>query len=382
MSSEHHRSIALLQQLVALPSVNPGYDVSSPGEIHVARFIERWADALGLCVEHQQVMEGRHNVIVRIVNRDEFPTLLFESHMDTVSIAPGTRGGFDPTIADDRMYGRGTCDTKGSMAAMMTAIEELLPQRDRLSCNVEFLAAVGEENGGTGVLAYIATNPKIAAAVVGEPTSNLIVYGHKGAIRGEIVVTGKAAHTSIAHEGINAIDAMADVIAQLRMVSASLQSIPSGGSLTISLIRGGTGVNIVPEECVIGYDRRTVPGETTEKVLAEIDSTLDEARRLRPDVSIARAVPFLNSAPLDTALDADIVLAAQSAASEIGLDPTPGVVPYGSDASRLQGGAGIDCIVFGPGSIDHAHGADEFVPLAEVIASTEFYTKLALAFGR
>jgi acetylornithine deacetylase len=384
MSAEQmsNRTIFLLSQLVALPSVNPIYDPTSAGEIRVARFIERWADNLGLCVEQQAVFEGRHNVIVRIVVGENLPTLLFESHMDTVSIVEGTRGGFEPTIADGKMYGRGTCDTKGSMAAMMVAFERLLLRRTELACNVEFLAAVDEETSGGGARFYAANARDIAAAVVGEPTSNRVVNRHKGVIRGEITVTGRAAHTSIAHEGINAIDGMADVIVALRDVSKRLGSSLEGGSLTISVITGGTGINIVPEHCSILYDRRTVPGESSGDVLAEIDAALDGVRNQRSDVTITRPEPRLSSSPLDTHADSPILSAAVEAAKVVNLDSQPVMVPYGSDASRFSGEAGIDSIVFGPGSIDVAHGADEYVPLAELEAATDFYEALALTFGK
>jgi acetylornithine deacetylase len=376
-----NRTISLLNQLVALPSVNPVYDPTSAGEIHVARFIERWADNLGLCVEQQAVFEGRHNVIVRIVVGENLPTLLFESHMDTVSIVEGTRGGFAPTIDDGNMYGRGTCDTKGSMAAMMTAIERLLPRRSELACNIEFLAAVDEETSGGGARFYAVNARNIDAAVVGEPTSNRVVNRHKGVVRGEITVTGRAAHTSIAHEGVNAIDGMADVIVALREVSSRLGSTLEGGSLTVSVINGGTGINIVPEQCSILYDRRIVPGESRDDVLAEIDVALDAVRNQRSDVTITRPEPRLSSPPLDTHADSPILRAAIEAATRASLDSDPVMVPYGSDASRFSGEAGIDSVVFGPGSIDVAHGADEHVPLAELEAATNFYEALALTFG-
>jgi acetylornithine deacetylase len=382
MSSNDSRAIDILRDLVAIPSVNPAYDPVSSGEIEMARYIERWADRIGLCVTRQPVLNNRHNVIAQLMINQAYPILLFESHMDTVGINPGTRAGLAPLIDGERMYGRGTCDTKGSMAAMMTAIEELVAVRNELACNIEYLAAVDEETGGSGSLTYARNRPDIAAAIVGEPTGNRIVNAHRGVVRGRIVVRGHAAHTSVAHEGINAIDAMADVIVSLRAISRELESGPGGGSLTVSLIEGGSGINIVPENCSIAYDRRTVPGDSRGSVLGEIDAALDSIRIEWPDVSIERPDPDLDVAPLDTSLDERIVIAASAAAAEVGLDPAPTSVPYGSDASYLHDEASIPCIVFGPGSIEVAHSADEYVPLAELTAAAQFFTQVALSFGQ
>lgn len=379
MSSD--RVAELLRDLVAIESVNPAYTGGS-GEAAVADYVERWARQLDLDSERQPVFPGRDNVIVRLDIDPDAPTLLFESHMDTVSIAPGTLAGFEPTIRDGKMFGRGACDTKGSMAAMMTAIEHLVSNRDRLTCNIEFLAAVDEEARGSGALTYAKQRPRIDAAIVGEPTELRIVNGHKGVVRGSISVHGRAAHTSVADEGINAIDGMADVIAALHSIAIQLPGGLTGGSLTVSLIEGGSGINIVPARCTIRYDRRTVPGETVAIVVAEIDDALEPVRARRQDVRIERPVPDLDVAPLDTAIDSRIVRAAIAAATNIGQNPEPTLVPYGSDASYLSGTGGTPCIVYGPGSIVDAHGADEFVRLDELEIAARFYREIAIAFGR
>jgi acetylornithine deacetylase len=382
MTSQASRSIEILQELVAIPSVNPAYDPDSRGEAQIANYIERWADDLGLEVRRQPVLPGRNNVIARLQRHQDAPTLLFEAHMDTVGVTPGTAGSFEPNIRDGRMYGRGTCDTKGSMAAMMVAIEQLAALRDQLDCNVEFLAAVGEETGGAGAIAYASERPRIDAAIVGEPTELRIVNGHKGVIRGSIVVTGRGAHTSVAEEGINAIDGMADVIVALRAVSAALPGGLTQGSFTVSLIEGGTGINIVPATCTIQYDRRIVPGESAELVASEIERALDRVRATRADVRVERPEPAHVVPPLDTPADAAIVLAASAAAATIEQNPAPTLVPYGSDACRLSSIGGIPSIVYGPGSIANAHSIDEYVSLDELDIATRFYEEAALAFGR
>ena len=383
------RALELLETLVAIPSVNPAYDPESSGEAQIATFIAAWARSLGLSVQRQTVFPGRDNILVRLEGPVEAPVLLFESHMDTVS-ADGWSDAFTPTIRDGRLYGRGSCDTKGTMAAMMAAIESLVDDRELLACTIEFLAAVDEETGGAGVNAHVASGARTDGAVVGEPTELRVIHAHNGCVRGDITVTGRAAHTSVAADGINAIAGMAEVIIALRDVHAELSAAPGGnttnGSLTVSLIHGGTGINIVPAECTISYDRRIVPGQIADTVIAEIDAALDTIRSSRPDLTIERLTPWLISPALNTPLDTGIMRAASSANRALGLDPDPATVPYGSDASRLSDSShvteGIPAIVYGPGSIAQAHGAEEYVEIAQLEAAADFYREVALRFGK
>lgn len=385
------RALELLETLIAIPSVNPAYDPESTGEAKVATFIAAWARSLGLVTARQTVFPGRDNILVRLEGPStaNAPVLLFESHMDTVS-ADAMPAAFTPTIREGRLYGRGACDTKSTMAAMMAAIESLVDDRDALACTIEFLAAVDEETGGAGVNAYVEAGACADGAVVGEPTELRVIHAHNGCVRGDITVIGRAAHTSVAADGINAITGMAEVIIALRDVHAELVDAPGGiaanGSLTVSLIHGGTGINIVPAECTISYDRRIVPGQLPDAVIAEIDAAIDTVRASRPDLTIVRATPWLISPALSTPLDSALLVAASAANRALGLNPDPATVPYGSDASRLSdpshSSPGIPAIVYGPGSIAQAHGADEYVEIAQLESATNFYRAVALNFGK
>lgn len=386
--TESSRALAILRDLIAIPSVNPAYDPESQGESLIATYIAAWARSLGLAVQRQRVFPGRDNVLVRLAsenaNSEKVPVLLLEAHMDTVSV-DAMADAFTPVIRDGRLYGRGACDTKGSLAAMIAAVESLVDERNDLPCAVELLAAVDEETSGTGVRAHVEAGHRADGAIVGEPTGLRVIHAHNGCIRGEIAVTGRAAHTSVAGEGINAIEGMAEVIVAMRDLNAELADraggIAANGSLTVSLISGGTGINIVPEQCAISYDRRTVPGDVAADVLAEIDAALNRVRSARPDLRIERRVPALIDNALTTDPDAGIVRVASAANRSLGLDPAPTTVPYGSDASKLSVDAGIPAIVYGPGDIAQAHGANEYVEIAQVEAAAAFYRAVALGFG-
>ncbi len=380
---KNERVVDLLRDLVAIPSVNPIYDPASTGEIDMAAYVEAWASELGLETIRQAVFPGRDNVLVRLEGPAGAPVLLMEAHMDTVGVE-AMPGAFTPELREGRLYGRGACDTKGSLAAMMAAVEHLAGMRETLTCTVVLLAAVDEETSGMGARAHVEGGGTADAGIVGEPTGVRIVHQHNGCVRGKIEVIGKAAHTSVAAEGINAIDGMAEVILALREVNHDLAMKPGGpaehGSLTVSLIGGGAGINIVPERCVIEYDRRTVPGGTSAEALVEIDVVLEGVRAARPDLRIERRDPWFIGDSLDTATESEIVGIASAASASLELDATPIRVPYGSDASKFQEG-GIPTIVFGPGSIAKAHAVDESVPVEELVTATAFYWEVALRFG-
>jgi acetylornithine deacetylase/succinyl-diaminopimelate desuccinylase-like protein len=383
MTSDH-RVVNVLSDLIALKSVNPGFS-GGVGEAAMADHVEHWASGMGFDVVRQGIEPGRENVLVTLAVPGATETLLYEAHMDTVSLEPMGEDGLRPVVRDGRVHGRGACDTKGSLAAMMVAFERLQANPDGLRANVALLASVDEEYAYRGVLAWIASDETASAAVVGEPTDLRVVVAHFGCVRGSIVVQGKAAHSSEPENGINAIDAMADVLVELRALQHQIvgrhHPLLGQPKFTVSLIEGGTGVNVVPATCTVAYDRRTLPEEDPEQVLAEIDAILDRVRLRRPEATITRLDPRLVSEGLDTPAEDDVVQAARSACDAIGIDNAPVGVPYGSDASKLQKRAGIASIVFGPGSIKQAHGADEFVPIEHLATAVAFYEGIARRFG-
>jgi acetylornithine deacetylase/succinyl-diaminopimelate desuccinylase family protein len=377
------RVVDLLKDLVAINSVNPAYPEGN-GEAAVANYVERHCRELGLDVVRQPVLPDRDNIVASITVPGANRTLLYESHMDTVGLDPMGEAGLVPVVRDGKLYGRGACDTKGSLAAMLVAFERLLEHRADLSVNVALLASVDEEYAYRGVLTYIESQFPATAAIVGEPTDLRVVVAHKGCVRGSIIVSGRAAHSSEPEHGISAIDGMADVVVALRGLQGRLATrhhdLVGSPTFSIGVIEGGTGVNIVPERCTITYDRRTLPDEDPDSVLAELDDVLGSVQAARPELTIERQPPRLFSEGLETPVDSALVRAAIATCRESNLIPDPAGVPYGSDASKLQKRRGIPSLVFGPGSIAQAHGADEYVPLDHLDAATEVYAGIALHF--
>lgn len=379
-----HPAVALLEDLIRIQSVNPHYGEGAQGEMELSRYIERYCRDAGLRVSRQPVFDGRDNLIIELKTGHPDSVLLFEAHMDTVSLG-SMPNPLEPICVDGRMYGRGACDTKGSLAAMMYAMAECAKHPERLQSDLVLCAAVDEEHAYRGVLKFLELDMPISAAVVGEPTELRIVVAHKGCVRFAVTTHGKAAHSSVPHEGENAIVAMAEVVAYLsREIAPRLEKTvdPLCGAATLSIgtIRGGKQINIVPEQCTIEVDRRIVPGETPQRVLEQIRAELTgwcRERGIRCTIE-----PLLLDWALDTPVDDPLVHTARETAARLGLPPEPRGETYGSDASKLRGLKGIPSIVFGPGSIAQAHSAEEWVAVADVERAAAFYLELARSYRK
>ncbi|WP_409345529.1 M20 family metallopeptidase [Paenibacillus sp. MBLB4367] len=377
-----HPAVAILEDLIRIESVNPHFDSGAKGEKEVADYIEKRMQAAGIPVRRQPVFPGRDNLIIELRTGKPVPTLLFESHMDTVSLGSMV-DPLTPRYRDGKLYGRGACDTKGTLAGMIYTIEQCARNPEALSADLVFCASVDEEHEYYGLRAFMGLDMKIDGAVVGEPTEMGIVVAHKGCARFTVQTHGKAAHSSMPEQGDSAVYQMMEVLRFIREEiepELAQRRHPLCGSPTIVVgtINGGTQINIVPESCTIQIDRRIIPGERPDEVLADFTARLQayaEGKGIRFTIG-----ELLLDWALDTPADASIVPWAQRAARQLGLNEQPVGVPYSSDASKLQR-KGIPTIVYGPGSIAQAHSREEWVPVREVEQAAEYYLQLATMFG-
>lgn len=378
--------IKLLCDLVAINSVNANLQ-GGVGEADLGDAVAGYLSALGCHVERREVGPGQFNVFASLPHAPHgLPSLLLEAHMDTVPLEP-MPGALQPRVADGRVYGRGACDTKGSLAGMLYAFKLLTENPEAVSCRPILMAAVDEEWSQTGIRAYAQSQPKLDGAVVGEPTNLSPVIVHKGCVRWRVRTAGKAAHTSRPAEGNNAIYQMVEFINQFRLVvegglSAKAHPLAGPPTATIAVIHGGLQVNIVPDSCYVEIDRRTVPGENVEAILAEVDDLIRRIERDNPHFHIVREEPFVVSPYLDTSAASAVAQCALSACVNILGEAEFGAVSYGSDASRIAEMACVPAVVLGPGSIAQAHTADEWVPVEEVVRGAEIYAEICRLFGR
>ena len=378
------RLIGLLSELVAIESVNPAYPGVASGESGVADRVEVECRRLGLDVERDEVLPGRDNVLARLDVPGADQTLLFEVHTDTIGLEGMGDRALKPEVREGRLFGRGACDDKASLAAMLVALEALVLRRGELKTNVLLLAAADEEYRFRGILRFLEQRIPVSAAIVGEPTELRVVIAHKGVVRFRVTTRGKAAHSSTPEEGRNAIVQMATVIDALSTTERRLRdrSHPLVGQPTMNIGRvyGGTGVNVVPDRCSIEIDRRLIPGESVEDALREIDRVLANLA-VHPGTRIEREDPELVSWALDTPADALITRAALTAAEANGVAGGPVGVAFGSDASKLWALRRVPAIVLGPGSVRQAHSADEYVEVAQVSAAARIYVDTVLAYS-
>ncbi len=367
-----------LSELVRINSVNTAYD-DGPGEGDLALWIERFFARHGIATTRQEVFPGRFNVLARIPGRQRGHCLVLEAHMDTVSVKGMTIPPFDPVIENGRLMGRGSCDTKAGLAAMMHAVVDVHQGDTPPPCDILLAAVVDEEHNFRGVV-RLCDDLKADAAVVAEPTELRAVVASKGVLRWKVRVRGKAAHSSKPRLGVNAIRHMARVILALEehyeALAHKTHPLLGPATCTISTIRGGVQINFVPDHCVIELDRRLLPGETPEAVLSDCQAVIDSLPGI--DASVEQP-PLLTDAALDTPPNARITTTTSQVLAELNLNPEPCGVPFGSDASKFSR-AGVPAIIFGPGSIDRAHAADEYVEIDQVITALDFYRLLVLSF--
>ena len=376
-----------LAALVRIDSVNPEF--GGPGEAGVADFVAEFLGGRGIETRRTAVLPGRDNVVGVVRGRDRSRRVVLEAHMDVVSTTGMTIPPFDPVIEGGRMYGRGSCDTKAGLAAMLHAVADLARAAEPPPCDVWLAAAIDEEYLFRGVTALCASIPAArpgaprSAAIVAEPTEMRVVVATKGVVRWEVVFHGRAAHSSKPLLGINAISHAAAFVREVDLLHAGLADRvhPLLGAATgnVGVIGGGVQVNFVPDRCALQIDRRLLPGERTADVLAAYRAILERLSAADPTVRGELVPPFLVDEALETPADARAVQVAADVAKSLGLDPRPAGVPYGSDASKLSR-HGLDCLVFGPGSIDQAHAAVEWIETSQVEAAAEFYREFCRCY--
>jgi len=364
----------LLAQLVSFETVNPSFGGPAGGEAALAAHLESLATHWSLKSRRCPVGDGAFNLLITAEVAPAAEWLLFESHLDTVSVDGMTVPPFQMTIAGDRLHGRGTCDTKGTGASMLWALKEYARQPGRVR-NAGIIFAVDEEAQMTGAQAFAASEvakfKKLRGIVVGEPTNLRPVVAHNGALRWRSITRGVAAHSADPTKGRSAIRAMLHVVEALeaRFLPQANREFPLTGraAASINVIRGGSAVNIIPDYCEIICDRRLVPGETAAQVLAERDAALTGLAVEHDGQYLAPPLPPESSAALHAW--------AAPALSACDLDATAIGAPYATDASHYAA-AGAQVMVLGPGELAQAHTKDEWLDRRELAKAVKVYGAL------
>jgi acetylornithine deacetylase/succinyl-diaminopimelate desuccinylase family protein len=377
----------LLSSLVAIPSVNPmGRNLSGPEvlETRLTEFLESWVRPLDVRYARQSVAPGRDNLLAWYEAPGARRRILFDVHQDTVPPGGMVFPPFTPVVSGGRLYGRGACDVKGSMAAMLMAFARLVRERPAGSASVLLACTVDEEYTHIGSSRLAETEHGAELAIVAEPTSLKLVHCHKGAVRWKIRTRGLACHSSMPEAGVNAIYRMAKILDAIELHAWSLalsQPDPILGPPTLSVgrIEGGQSVNIVPDWCEIEVDRRLIPGEEAMASMGQVRDQLE--RSLGPADWIEFEEPSVHMPPLAPQAGPWLEVLGDAVGVATGRRPEVTGVPFGTDAGPLSA-AGTPCVVFGPGHIAQAHTKDEWIELEQVEVAAEAYYQIALALGR
>lgn len=372
---------SLLTELVQCPSVNPGSVSSTEPPYGEGRLVDLLAARLkptGAEITFQEVYPGRSNLLASWKGRDPSRTVILDTHADTVSHLNMICDPFGAEILGGRLYGRGSCDDKGPMAAMILAVEAAL-KSGTLASNVIFTATCNEENGATGAMRIAETGIRADLCIAAEPTELRIITRHKGVLRARITLCGKACHSSSPSAGKNAIYAAAQVVTKLEQMAANLTSQPpdpelGAPTLAVCTIQGGTAVNVVPDKCSIEVDRRLIPSEDGASVKAALEGCIEEACTdipwANPHIEWTQYYPSIATEPGDPG-----VLAMEKAVKAVTGKSEIAAVPFGTNAG-FYAQKGIPCVVFGPGSISDAHTNNESIDIEQAVTAAEIIYKL------
>ena len=369
--------VRLLSDLVATNSVNPSLVPGAPGEQAVAELAAHVMRSAGLDVELQPVAPGRPNAVGVLEGREPGPTVMFCGHLDTVGV-PGMTDPFVPRVADGRLYGRGSQDMKGGVAAMIAAAAAV---KDRWTRGRLIVACVVDEEFESIGADALVTQWTADHAIVTEPTDLRMALGHKGFAWVDVDTRGRAAHGSRPADGRDAIMRMGRVLVELEALDRRLQAQPSSplqgvASLHASIISGGHELSSYPDHCRLQMERRTVSGEDDGVVMAQVEAILANLRSA--DAEFEASARLVTSRPPYRLPETTPVAQALGVRlSARGLDATPTGMSFWTDAAVLAG-AGIPSLLFGPGGAG-LHSIEEYVQVDDVLVCRDVLAETALA---
>ncbi|MFL5481284.1 MAG: ArgE/DapE family deacylase [Gemmatimonadaceae bacterium] len=369
-------AVALARALIKIDSRNPTLVPDAPGERACALMLASVLDEWGFEVELQEKVPDRPNVIARMGARDA-PALMLNGHLDVVGIEGMVHAPFTADVRDNRIYGRGSADMKAGIAAMCAAA--LRAADSACSRQIVIAAVADEEYESLGMRALIDSGVRAEAAIITEPTRLAICPAHRGFVWIDVAFRGRAAHGSRYDIGVDAITHAGLVLAELEKLEHTREhgrrhSLLGRGSLHASMIRGGVGMSTYPEECVLSIERRTLPGETADTAMKEIEEAC-AAVRARDSRLDARITHTTSQLPSDVSTDARIVGLLRGAMESEGVPVSIEGMSAWTDAALLNA-AGIPTICFGPGDIGLAHAAEEFVPVSEIETATRVLARV------
>lgn len=375
MTPDREYITEVLQELVKVNSVNP------PGnEKVIAERVAALLEEIGIPSTVDHISETRANAIGFLKGQNAGSVLVLNGHLDTVPVKEAwSHSPFDGDIVGNRMYGLGTADMKGGIASMMAAMKMIKESNEKLGGSVILSCVADEERNNLGTRHFLNHCESIDYAVIGEPTNLDIVTSHRGVMRFRITTFGTAGHASNPSPYANAIYKINPVIRQLieraDTYGVGGKDYSARPSLSVTMVRGGTAENIIPDRCEIIIDRRIVYYEKMNDVEGEISALLKEIEENDQE--------FRYDLETTTTLDAwkvrddSVLLKHGNQAYQKCFHQKPELTDLGATCeAALFAAKGIDTFVFGPGDIKNAHSKDEYVEISQLVKATAYYYAL------
>lgn len=374
-------ALALTRALVATPSVNPTLSAGGAGEAEIARLCASWLEAWGLETRLDEVAEGRFNVVATLEGQG--PTLLLNGHLDTVGVEGMTVPPFGAVLDGDRLLGRGSCDMKGGVGALLAVACRLARTGPRP--NLVVALTCDEEHASLGMDALVRNGVRADLAVVCEPTSLAVMPAHKGFVWLRASFRGRAAHGSRPEVGVDAIRHAALYLAALESYAVALTEgdphpLLGHGSFHAGTIQGGTAESVYPDFCQLLLERRTLPGEATEAVVSEFKDVLAGLKGEETTLD-ATLEMTLDRPGTEVPVESPLVRGLVEAGGRRGTDVAVEGMTAWVDAAFLNE-AGIPAVCFGPGDIGQAHSADEWIETRQIGVCADILEDFARELAR
>ncbi|MED3688170.1 M20 family metallopeptidase [Peribacillus butanolivorans] len=378
---DESKSVRFLQSLIQVNSVNP-----QGNEKRVAEVIQTYLKSSNLQVELDDLGNDRANLFVTYPNvKSDDRYLVYSGHFDTVPTGKveWEHDPFSGKLIDNKVFGRGATDMKSGVAAMVLALECIERAGIQLNGKLQFVGTAGEEVDGYGAKKVVEKGQidKATALVVSEPSENELYTSHKGCLWLEIITYGKTAHGSMPDQGINAITAMNELMNRLHTYEFEYSPHPLLGYPTINIgtIEGGVKTNVVPDQCNLTLDIRTVPGQDNDSILHDIENMIKEISEKSQSTYQIKVINRMDSVSTNE-FDDFVKLAVQTGKNHVNLDLRPSGVNYYTDASVYWPHLRIPTIIIGPGNPRLAHQPDEYVEIDKFLESIRYFIALAIDY--
>ncbi|MFD1037237.1 M20 family metallopeptidase [Virgibacillus byunsanensis] len=390
---DYERVVSLTQQLVRIKSVFRPEDPEA-NEEKVANFVANYLRKIGIEVHMEEVAPGRPNVIGVIDSGKPGKTLLFEGHTDVVTEGDPSSWKHDPfgaEIIEGRMYGRGTNDTKGNLACMITAAQSLVEDKESFTGKIILCIPVDEESMMLGIKHFINQGwaDDVDGAIICEPEENQICVAQRGALRIKITVVGKMAHGAISWSGVNPNWRMAKIITALQQLEQEEQATHGEHkylkwpSITPTIlqapVKGDAQINVIPERCMTTLDIRTVPDQDHQDLIKKIEQIFTDLKADDKDFKVEYEI-IEDRPATETDKNQPVVQSVYNAVKDVlNEEPRYNGVPGATDGTFLHV-HGVPIVTIGAGDRDIPHQINEYVAIDELGTTTQIYRKAALDF--